>query len=118
ALLEAVAGSDEPERTVQRLLHLLHAILRRSSYLALLEEQPAALARLVETFSRSALLAERLSAHPLLLDELLDTRAQAGPAPRAELEAAAQRLRTQAEDIEAELIGLNELRQSAAFRLG
>ena len=118
ALLDAVAGSDEPERTVQRLLHLLHAILRRSSYLALLEEQPAALTRLVETFARSALLAERLSAHPLLLDELLDTRAQAGPAPRAELEAAAQRLRTQAEDIEAELIGLNELRQSAAFRLG
>jgi glutamate-ammonia-ligase adenylyltransferase len=41
---------------------------------ALLDEQPAALARLVEVVSRSALLAERLAAYPLLLDELLDAR--------------------------------------------
>ena len=50
------------------------------SYLALLDEQPAALARLVDVVARSALLAERLAAHPLLLDELLDARV-AGPLP-------------------------------------
>jgi [glutamine synthetase] adenylyltransferase / [glutamine synthetase]-adenylyl-L-tyrosine phosphorylase len=118
ALLETVASAEEPERTVARLLHLLHAILRRSSYLALLEEQPAALARLVDTFARSALLADRLSAHPLLLDELLDTRSEQGPPPRAEMQAAVQRALEQAEDIEAALVALNELRQSFAFRLG
>jgi len=118
SLLQVVAASDEPERTVARLLHLLHAILRRSSYLALLEEQPAALGRLVDTFARSALLAERLSAHPLLLDELLDTRGEQGPPPRAEIEALVQRALEQAEDVEAALIALNELRQSFSFRLG
>src|SRR3546814_15986244 len=57
-----------------RLLPLLHNILRRASYLALLDEQPAALQRLVSVLARSALLGERLAAHPLLLDELLDVR--------------------------------------------
>lgn len=117
-LLQAVASSSEPDRTVARLLHLLYAILRRSSYLALLEEQPVALERLVDTFSRSALLAERLSAHPLLLDELLDAREQGGPLVRDEMQATALRALGHAEDIEESLIGLNELRQSAGFRLG
>jgi glutamate-ammonia-ligase adenylyltransferase len=63
-------------------LGLLQAVLRRTSYLALLDEQPAALARLVDVLARSALLAERLAAHPLLLDELLDTRV-AGRCPTA-----------------------------------
>ncbi len=117
-LLQAVATSSEPDRTVARLLHLLHAILRRSSYLALLEEQPIALERLVDTFSRSALLAERLSAHPLLLDELLDARGQGGLLAWEEMQASALRALGQAEDIEESLIGLNELRQSAGFRLG
>jgi glutamate-ammonia-ligase adenylyltransferase len=117
-LLQAAASSGDPDRTVARLLHLLHAILRRSSYLALLEEQPVALERLVDTFSRSALLAERLSAHPLLLDELLDARGQGGPLAREEIQASAHRALGHAEDFEQSLIGLNELRQSAGFRLG
>ena len=63
-------------------------VLRRSAYLALLDEQPVALQRLVDVVCHSALLAERLAAYPLLLDELLDARV-AGPLPgREELMAA------------------------------
>ncbi len=61
-------------------LSLMQAITRRASYLALLDEQPAALMRLVDVTARSALMSERLAAHPLLLDELLDSRA-AGALP-------------------------------------
>ena len=74
ALLDAAARSSQPDAALRRLLPLLHTILRRASYLALLDEQPGALARLVDVLARSALLAERLAAHPLLLDELLDAR--------------------------------------------
>src|SRR5690606_5356172 len=77
-LLQATAPASFPLQAIRRLLALLQNILRRSSYLALLDEQPPALARLVDVVTRSALLAERLAAHPLLLDELLDARAD-GP---------------------------------------
>ncbi|HET7125639.1 MAG TPA: bifunctional [glutamate--ammonia ligase]-adenylyl-L-tyrosine phosphorylase/[glutamate--ammonia-ligase] adenylyltransferase, partial [Lysobacter sp.] len=72
ALLQASANSSQPDSALRRVLALLQNILRRSSYLALLDEQPAALTRLVDVVARSGLLAERLAAHPLLLDELLD----------------------------------------------
>ena len=121
-LLKAAAGRDDPGVTLERLLTLLHAVLRRSSYLALLQEQPAARDRLVQVFSRSALLAERICSHPLLLDELLDTRGDGAQADRAALEQeAARALQPDAggpPDLESALQQLNELRQAVAFRLG
>ncbi|KAB7771081.1 bifunctional [glutamate--ammonia ligase]-adenylyl-L-tyrosine phosphorylase/[glutamate--ammonia-ligase] adenylyltransferase [Xanthomonas maliensis] len=116
ALLQAATRASQPDAAVRRMLGLLQATLRRTSYLALLDEQPSALARLVDVLSRSALLAERLAAYPLLLDELLDTRI-AGPMPdRAALQAAcAQTL--QIADTEAALRELNERRQTLSFRI-
>ena len=43
ALLEATVRSSQPDAALKRLLVLLRAILRRASYLALLDEQPSAL---------------------------------------------------------------------------
>ncbi len=116
ALLEAVARSSQPDAGLRRLLALLHAILRRASYLALLDEQPTALARLADVMARSALLAERLALYPLLLDELLDTRVS-GPLP----DAAALRLECETalreEDPESALRLLNEKRLALSFRV-
>lgn len=67
ALLHAAIRATQPDAALRRVLGLLQATLRRTSYLALLDEQPSALARLVDVLSRSALLAERLAAYPLLL---------------------------------------------------
>ena len=119
ALLAAAARSRAPNVSATRALALVHAVLRRSSYLALLDEQPGALARLVEVMSASAWMAERLCAHPLLLDDLLDTRADATPPTRAEVEAALQEMLASAagDDVEARLVALNEFRQSFAFRI-
>ena len=119
ALLGAAARSEAPDASLPRGLALLQAITRRTSYLALLEEQPAALARLADVTARSALLSERLAAHPLLLDELLDSRA-AGPVPdEAQIDAlvAAARAAFPPGDTEAALTALNELRQAIGFRL-
>ena len=116
ALLASVAVSAEPLLALRRLLAVLHAILRRASYLALLDEQPGALSRLIDTLARSALLGERLAAHPLLLDELLDVRV-AGPLPRPDEFVAACAAALQHDDSEAALLALNEARQALSFRI-
>lgn len=115
ALLDAAAAAQQPDATLRRLLPLLHNILRRSSYLALLDEQPAALQRLVDVVARSALLAERLAAYPLLLDELLDVRV-AGPMPGREDIIAACNAALTFDDTEAALQALGETRQALSFR--
>ncbi len=116
-LLAGIAGSAAPSLALRRVLALLQTILRRASYLALLDEQPAALSRLIDVLARSAMLGERLAAHPLLLDELLDARA-VGPLPqREDCETAANSaLRTG--DSETSLFALNETRQALSFRIG
>jgi len=119
ALLGAAARSAQPDAALRRLLGLLQAILRRASYLALLDEQPSALARLVDVLARSALLAERIAHYPLLLDELLDARV-AGPMPGAQAMHAACAAAVQGDDDgdpEAALRALNEVRQALSFRV-
>ncbi|PPT58939.1 bifunctional [glutamate--ammonia ligase]-adenylyl-L-tyrosine phosphorylase/[glutamate--ammonia-ligase] adenylyltransferase [Xanthomonas arboricola] len=116
ALLHAATRASQPDAAVRRMLGLLQSTLRRTSYLALLDEQPSALARLVDVLSRSALLAERLAAHPLLLDELLDTRIS-GPLPDRDALHAACLDTLQIEDTEAALRELNERRLALSFRI-
>lgn len=116
ALLHAAIRATQPDAALRRVLGLLQATLRRTSYLALLDEQPSALARLVDVLSRSALLAERLAAYPMLLDELLDTRIS-GPLPdRAALHTACGDT-LQIDDTEAALRELNERRLALSFRI-
>ncbi|TDK22723.1 bifunctional [glutamate--ammonia ligase]-adenylyl-L-tyrosine phosphorylase/[glutamate--ammonia-ligase] adenylyltransferase [Luteimonas aestuarii] len=115
-LLLASAPALQPLLAIRRLLALLHNILRRASYLALLDEEPAALSRLVDVVTRSAFLAERLAAHPLLLDELLDARIE-GPLPDRALFARACAAVVRADDTEASLYALNEIRQQLSFRI-
>ena len=115
-MLQASAPADRPLQAVRRLLALLHNILRRPSYLALLDEQPAALARLIDLVTRSAFLAERVAAHPLLLDELLDARVE-GPLPERGHAEAACASALQRDDLEGALFALNETRQALSFRI-
>jgi glutamate-ammonia-ligase adenylyltransferase len=116
ALLDNAATSRQPDAALRRLLPLLHNILKRASYLALLDEQPAALQRLVSVLARSALLGERLAAHPLLLDEMLDVRVGGQLPTRAALVEACNAALAH-EDTEAALLALNEARQALSFRI-
>ena len=116
ALLHAATRSPQPDAALKRVLGLLQAILRRTSYLALLDEQPSALARLVDVLARSALLAERLAAYPLLLDELLDVRVS-GPMPDAAGMQAECDVALGVDDPEAALRLLNETRLALSFRM-
>jgi len=119
-LIEEAARSVGPDVCLDRLLRLLHGVIRRSAYLALLEEQAGARRRLVALFADSALLAERVIAHPLLLDDLLDARMETQAPSHEELVAASRRhlANVPADDAETRLTVLQEQKNSAAFRVG
>jgi [glutamine synthetase] adenylyltransferase / [glutamine synthetase]-adenylyl-L-tyrosine phosphorylase len=63
-----------PGTVCTRVLSIILQIVRRSAYVALLNENPAVLDRLVGLCAQSAYLAEEIAHFPLLLDELLDPR--------------------------------------------
>lgn len=115
-LLQAIAPAAQPLPALRRAITLLHNLMRRASYLALLDEQPAALQRLVGLTTRSAFLAERIARHPLLLDELLDARVEGALPDRAALADACAEAGAR-DDPEAALLALNELRQAQSFRI-
>ena len=120
AVLAMAAKQAEPVTTLSRMLRLVHAVARRSVYLALLDEQPAALKRLCGVFSASAFLADRVIDHPLLIDDLFDDRVEGGPPQRAALEDELnRRLATLGDDdVEAQVEIIQEVRHSALFRIG
>ncbi|HET8941675.1 MAG TPA: bifunctional [glutamate--ammonia ligase]-adenylyl-L-tyrosine phosphorylase/[glutamate--ammonia-ligase] adenylyltransferase [Rudaea sp.] len=119
-LIEAAAASKAPDACLQRLLRLLHAVMRRSAYLALLEEQVHARERVVALFADSALLADRVIAHPLLLDDLFAAHDQVMVPDRRVLAAEIDRRCAQLDetDAEAEIEIVQEEKHSAAFRIG
>ena len=85
-LLEAIGAAPDADVTLERLLRLLQAIVRRTAYLDLLIENPAVLQQLVRLGGRSPWIVDQLSRQPILLDELLDTRRLYSPLRRRELE--------------------------------
>lgn len=85
-LLAGVDGTDDPLTTLTRTLKLLVAVSRRSVYLAALVEFPKALGRVIELFAASPWIAEEITRHPGLLDDLLDSEQLYGDRSRTELE--------------------------------
>lgn len=117
AMVDGARLASDPDLALTRMFDLMAAVSGRSTYLALLDERPQALARLLDVFGRSAFLAKRVIAHPLLLDDLLDGRHVAEPLSAEALKQAAATAAAK-DDVDQALIGLVELRQSAQFRLG
>ena len=80
--LDAAAALEPPAKrapTLARMIDLLEAVGRRGAYLALLNEFPAALERVLAVLSASRWAAGYLIRHPQLLDELLDDEVIASP---------------------------------------
>ncbi|MGB0732527.1 MAG: bifunctional [glutamate--ammonia ligase]-adenylyl-L-tyrosine phosphorylase/[glutamate--ammonia-ligase] adenylyltransferase [Pontibacterium sp.] len=71
-LLTQVGQTNNSHETLERVLTLIQAVLRRSAYLVLLAENPMALEQLVKLCSFSDWFSSLLSRYPVLLDELID----------------------------------------------
>ncbi len=118
ALTALCAKTPNNDDALRRTLSILEAIARRSSYLAFLAEYPQALPRLVNLLSASAWAGDFLTQHPILLDELLDTR-ELYVAPdwvALDTQLAAQ-LTTHSGDIEREMDVLRQFQQARTFHL-
>ncbi len=118
-LIGAAARSPYPDTVLARLLDLLEKIAGRTTYLALLAENPMALSQLVRLCAASPWIAGLLTRHPLLLDELLDPRTLYAPLNRAALEAelAAELARVGGKDLERHMEALRHFQQANVLRV-
>ncbi|MEQ3637210.1 bifunctional [glutamate--ammonia ligase]-adenylyl-L-tyrosine phosphorylase/[glutamate--ammonia-ligase] adenylyltransferase [Alcanivorax sp.] len=118
-MLEALGYQGHGDTTAGRLIAFVEAVLRRSAYIALLVENPSALTQLVKLSGASPWIAERLTRHPVLLDELLDVRTLYSPPERAELddELRQQLLRVAEDDLEQQMEVLRNFKQAHLLRV-
>lgn len=120
APLAVQAAALHPNRdvTLERMLQLLESVSRREAYLALLEEYPQALSRVAEIMAASPWAAEYLTLHPILLDELLDTRTLYGAPDWRELTAGLRKqLHDAAGDTEKQMDVLRHFKHAQTLHL-
>lgn len=116
-VITKAAQEPNPDQTLLRALDLLEGICRRASYLALLAESPGALGLVVKLVGASPWLAQYLVQHPILLDELLDTRnLYAKPDFAAMYRELKQRLAENDGDIERQMDLMRHFKHAAVFR--
>jgi glutamate-ammonia-ligase adenylyltransferase len=78
-VLEAVARQPDSATLLARLVRILEQIAGRTTYLALLQENPLALSQLVKLCAASGWIADQIAHLPMLLDQLLDPRSLYAP---------------------------------------
>ncbi len=111
------ARQPNPDATFMRVGGLLDGICRRASYLALLAEYPDALHFLIKLASASSWLIQYLGQHPILLDELLDTRnLYAEPDFAGMREDLRQRLTDAEGDVERQMDIMRDFKHAYTFR--
>ncbi|HEV2229114.1 MAG TPA: bifunctional [glutamate--ammonia ligase]-adenylyl-L-tyrosine phosphorylase/[glutamate--ammonia-ligase] adenylyltransferase [Steroidobacteraceae bacterium] len=119
-LLAEVARSRAQLAVLRRILAIIEATGKRSAYFALLRENAAARARLVELVGHGEFLAAQIAAQPLLLDELIDERLLSELPTRASLAAElGQRLGQLhgEDDPERQVEALRHFQSAAVFRV-
>lgn len=117
-LVLEITKSERPLLALSRTLLIVERILRRSAYLALLNENQGALARLVDLCARSNYISDQIARYPALLDELLDPRLYSEAVTRADLSAELeQRLAGESADTEARMQTIGQFQRSTMFRI-
>jgi glutamate-ammonia-ligase adenylyltransferase len=118
-LLGETGRANQPEIVLNRTTELIKAIQGRTTYLALLLENPSALVHLVRLASASIWIASLLAMHPVLLDELLDPRTLYSPPDRAQLRRQIKKRleRVPSDDLEYQMIELCIFRQVNTLRV-
>jgi [glutamine synthetase] adenylyltransferase / [glutamine synthetase]-adenylyl-L-tyrosine phosphorylase len=118
-LLADIAASPAPLPVLRRVLAIIEATGKRSAYFALLQENGAARARLVELCRHGEFLAAQIAAHPLLLDELIDERLLTQRPTRADFarELTERMEQLQEDDPEQQVEALRQFQRATLFRV-
>lgn len=118
-LISQLSGRAAPGQTLNRLQPLILSIARRSAYLLLLIENPAALEQLIVLSEASPWVPEQLAKHPALLDELLTPATLYQIPSRDELNAELQQLmlRIGQDDLEQQMDAMRYFKQAHSLRV-
>lgn len=118
SLLFEMENGDLTE-ALKRIVPFIEAIVRRSTYLVLLVENPVALKQLVVLCAASPWIADQLRHHPILLDELLTPEKLYAPPSFLELQDELRRevLRLPWGDLEGHMEALRYFRAAHALRV-
>jgi len=118
-LLADIAHSSAQLPVLRRVLAIIEATGKRSAYFALLQENGAARARLVEICRHGDFLAAQIAAHPLLLDELIDERLLTQRPTRADFarELSERMQQLHEDDPELQVEALRQFQRAALFRV-
>ncbi|MCP4333816.1 MAG: bifunctional [glutamate--ammonia ligase]-adenylyl-L-tyrosine phosphorylase/[glutamate--ammonia-ligase] adenylyltransferase [Gammaproteobacteria bacterium] len=118
-LVAEVIKADKPLPALTRTLSVIERVLRRSAYLALLNENRAAMTRLVDLCGRSQYIADQIALYPVLLDELLDPRIYSAAVTKPDLSAELRRLlmTVPATDSEAQMDAIVQYQTATKFRI-
>jgi glutamate-ammonia-ligase adenylyltransferase len=118
-LFAALPNEQNPDETLKRVLGLFEAVAGRSVYLALLAENPTALAQLLRLASASVWFCDYLARCPILFDELLDHRALFEPLQKQQLDAQLARLleAIDIQDLEQLMIVLRQFKQQQVLKV-
>jgi len=118
-LLALLKNSENPQLAVHRTLMIAEKVLRRSAYLALLNENAQAMSRLVSLCGRSEYVSEQIARYPVLLDELLDPRIYTERITREGFESELDRRLAKAptDDSEAQVEILGAFQRASQFRI-
>jgi glutamate-ammonia-ligase adenylyltransferase len=119
SVISAMSLVKNKDETFRRLLNLFEAVAGRNVYLALLAENPEALAQLVKLSSASLWVCEYLSLYPVLFDELMDTRTLYEPLQKQALAEQLQHYlaKTDSQDEEQVMIALRQFKQLNVLRV-
>ena len=97
AVLKNIVREQDAALMLTRIVDLVKAIQRRTCYIALLLENPSALAHLITLSRESPWIISYLSRHPVLLDELLDAHTLHLPPEKTHME---KELKTRLEKVD------------------
>lgn len=116
-LLATLAREQTPSLGFVRVMKMVSAVARRTAYLVLLIENPGAMQQFVRLCTASPFIADFLSLHPVLLDELLGGLDE--PPGKAELqdELHLQLMRIEEGNFEAQMEFLRYFKQSHTLQV-
>ena len=117
-LLKDLWNNDHPVDTLERVLPIISAILRRTVYLVLLSENPPALKHLIKLCSISPWVADYIAQAPILLDELLNPQQFYRPVTKQDLatESHLRLLRIDEDDLEQQMDQLRHFANAHKLR--
>ncbi|MCY3819611.1 MAG: bifunctional [glutamate--ammonia ligase]-adenylyl-L-tyrosine phosphorylase/[glutamate--ammonia-ligase] adenylyltransferase [Gammaproteobacteria bacterium] len=116
-VLQVASRQPSPARAVERLVPIFKTLLRRSTYLALLRENPEALEIFVRLVGQSRWVADQIAAHPVFMEVMLDKHAWDLLSGRDALVEELGDMLAAAPDEEALVDALREFKEQRVFRV-